>query len=121
MLFRSASTTTSATNLYTVNSIAGTNAASIKATGGNLYGLSIMNASGGSRYIRLYNKATAPVVGTDIPIMVIAVATNSSKEIQYVPALRFSNGIAISITGAAQVLNSTAIAAGDVQLLVSYA
>lgn len=116
-----ASTATSATVLYTVNSAATTNAASVKASGANVYGLSIMNTSAATRYVRLYNLATAPTVGTSVPIMVVAVPASSSKEIQYVPAVRFGTGLAVAITGGAAATDSTAVAAGDVQLLVSYA
>jgi hypothetical protein len=116
-----ANTTSSATVLYTVNSAATTNAASIKATGANLYGLSVMNASVTTKYVRLFNLTTAPTMGTSVPIMVVAVPATSSKEIEYVPALRFGTGLAVAITGGAAATDSTAVAAGDVQLLVSYA
>jgi hypothetical protein len=114
-------TTGSATNLYTVNSAASANAASIKATGANLYGLSVMNTSAATKYVRLFNLTTAPTVGTSVPIMVVAIPATSSKEIEYVPALRFGTGLAVAITGGAAATDATAVAAGDVQLLVSYA
>jgi hypothetical protein len=116
-----ASTASSNTTLYTVNSAATTNAASIKATGANLYGISVMNASASTKYVRFFNRNTAPTVGTDVPIMVVAVPATSSKEIEYVPAIRFGTGLAVAITGGAAVTDNTAVAAGDVQLLVSYA
>lgn len=116
-----ASTTSSATVLYTVNSAATTNAAVIKSTAANFYGLSVMNTSATTKYVRFYSKATAPTVGTDVPIMVVAVPATSSKEIQYVPALRIGTGLGVAITGGAAVNDATAVAAGDVQLLVSYA
>jgi len=116
-----ASSSSSGTVLYTVNSAATTNAASIKATGANFFGLSVMNASASTKYVRLYNLATAPTVGTSVPIMVVAVPATSSKEIEYVPSLRFGTGLAVAITGGAAATDSTAVAAGDVQLLVSYA
>jgi hypothetical protein len=53
--------------------------------------------------------------------MVVAVPATSSKEIVYVPALRIANGLGVAITGGAAATDNTAVAAGDVQLLVSYA
>lgn len=114
------SATTSNVTLYTVNSAATTNAANIKATAANLYGISAMNTSASTKYVRFYSKATAPTVGTDVPIMVVAIPATSSKEIEYVPALRIATGLGVAITGGAAATDSTAVAAGDVQLLVSY-
>jgi len=116
-----AETTSSATVLYTVNSAASTNGANVKASAANVYGLSVHNASASTKYVRLFNLATAPTVGTSVPIMVVAVPATSSKEIEFVPALRFSTGLAVAITGGAAATDNTAVAAGDVQLLVSYA
>lgn len=115
------SATTSNVTLYTVNSAATTNAANIKATAANLYGISAMNTSASTKYVRFYSKATAPTVGTDVPIMVVAIPATSSKEIEYVPALRIVTGLGVAITGGAAATDTTAVAAGDVQLLVSYA
>jgi len=115
------SATGSGVTVYTVNSAATTNAAVIKSTAANFYGLSVMNTSATTKYVRLYSKATAPTVGTDVPIMVVAVPATSSKEIEYVPALRIGTGLGVAITGGAAVNDATAVAAGDVQLLVSYA
>ena len=116
-----ASTTTAATVLYTVNSAASTNAALIKNAGANLYGISVMNASASTRYVRFFNQTTAPTVGTSVPIMVVAVPATSSKEIDYTPAARFGTGLSVAITGGATATDSTAVAAGDVQLMVIYA
>lgn len=115
------STVSTAVTLYTVNSAATTNAANIKSTAANLYGISAMNTSATTKYVRFYSKATTPTVGTDVPIMVVAVPATSSKEIEYVPGLRVATGLGVSITGGAAATDATAVAAGDVQLLVSYA
>ena len=116
-----ASATSASTVFYTINSAATTNGANIKSSGANFYGLSAMNTSASTKYIRLFNLATAPTVGTSVPIMVVAIPATSSKEMQFVPALRFGTGLAVAITGGASATDSTAVAAGDVQLLVSYA
>jgi hypothetical protein len=121
VLISTATTPSSSTLPFTVNSAATTNAASIKASGANLYGISAMNTSASTKYVRFFNKASSPTVGTDVPIMVVAIPATSSKEIEYVPAVRFGTGLAVAITGGAAATDSTAVAAGDVQLLVSFA
>jgi hypothetical protein len=51
----------------TATSAATTNATSSKTTAGNLYEITVSNPSAATVYLKLYNKATAPTVGTDIP------------------------------------------------------
>lgn len=116
-----ASSTSPGGSVYTVNSAASTNAAVVKSAAGNIYSITAMNASAATKYVRFYNKATTPTVGTDIPIVVVAIPATSSKEFNYTPAVRFGTGIGVSITGGAAAADATAVAAGDVQLLVNYA
>lgn len=48
-----------------------TNATSAKAGPGYLHHISGYNAAAAARYLKLYNKASAPTVGTDTPFMTI--------------------------------------------------
>ena len=52
----------------------GTNAdQNLIATGKRVvYSLAVSNANAAVRYVKLYNKATAPVVGTDVPVATFA-------------------------------------------------
>lgn len=115
------SATAPGNSITTINSAASTNATVVKNTAGNLYSISAMNTSASTKFVRIYSKSTTPTVGTDVPIMVIAIPATSSKEITYTPALRIGSGIGVAITGGAAATDSTAVAAGDVQLLVSFA
>lgn len=109
-----------ASTTYAVNALASANAVLIKNTTGLIFNITAMNASAGIRYVRLYNKATAPTAGTDTPIIIIAIPATSSKEISFSTGVLFSLGIGVAITGAAAVLDSTAVSAGDVQLTINY-
>lgn len=113
-------TTAPGTTQTTLNSAASNNATNIKATAGNLYSIMAHNASAAAKYVRLYNKATAPTGGTDTPVRVIALPANTSKEIAFTVPLRFSTGIGFTITGGAAVLDNTSVAAGDVQLALDW-
>ena len=109
------------TSMYSVLSLATTNAVSIKATAGKIYAASIMNASAATKYVRLYNLAVAPTVGTSTPYKVIAVPATSSKEVECgTLGLTFSAGISIAITNLAPDNDATAVAAGDVRVLIAY-
>jgi len=103
-----------------VNSAATTNAAFAKASAGTIYSISAMNTSAATKYVRIYNKASAPTVGTDVPVLVIAIPATSSKELSFGVGLTFGTGIAYAITNAAGVTDATAVVAGDVQLLINW-
>lgn len=108
------------TTTTSVNSAASTNAANVKTTAGTVYNIFIHNASAATRYVRFYNKASAPTVGTDVPVQVIAVPAGSSKEITSPVGIKYGTGIGYSITAAAGATDATAVAAGDVQLSFSW-
>lgn len=112
--------TPNAGTAYAMVSAATTNGASVKATAGNLFELSLFNVTAATVYLKLYNKASAPTVGTDVPIMTIPVAAGAvwSAEFGRI-GKRFSTGIALAITGAAAATDTTAIAAGA-QLSATY-
>ena len=105
--------TPNAGTAYNLTSAATTNAASVKASAGSLFEMSLFNATAATVYLKLYNKASAPTVGTDVPIMTIPVAAGAvwSAEFGRI-GKRFSTGIALAITGAAAATDTTAIAAG---------
>lgn len=105
---------------FSLNALASTNANLIKNTSGLVFNITAMNTAASSRYLRFYNKATAPTVGTDTPFAVIAIPATSSKEISFNTGLLFLTGIGIAVTGGASVLDSTAVSAGDVQLTINY-
>ncbi len=108
-------------NASTINSAATTNATSIKASAGSVYGLVVSNTAGSSRYVKLYNKASAPTVGTDVPVLTIKVATDDVVSINVgSQGLRFTTGIALAITANAVDTDTTAIGASEVKVLMAY-
>lgn len=104
-----------------INSAASTNATSSKATAGSLFEISATNMTASAKYLKLYNKATAPTVGTDVPVLTITIPANSEKSYEFgANGKRFTTGIALAITGAQPIADATAVAAGDVQVHGSY-
>ncbi len=107
---------------HTLTSAATTNATLVKGSVGSIYSLILSNLSASVRYFKLFAKAAAPTVGTDIPVMVIAVPAGgniiwASSDM----SLRMATGISYCITGAIADTDTTAIAAGDVKVLINYA
>lgn len=102
-------------------STASTNAVLIKATAGSLYELSIVNPTATAAWLKLYNKATVAVPGTDTPISVVSMPANSALQMDFgTIGKRFSSGISLAITGAQALLDATNAVAG-VQVTGTYA
>src|SRR6185437_1283442 len=59
-------------------SAATTNSTLVKNSKGQVYGWSIYNKSAATVFVKLYNKATAPTIGTDTPVFTIPVPAGSS-------------------------------------------
>jgi hypothetical protein len=96
-----------------VTSTASTNAGVAKASGGQLGAVTISNPSAATVYFKLYNKATAPTVGTDTPTAIIPVAGTTTVTHSWPPnGLRFNAGIAYAITAGMAATDTAAIAAG---------
>jgi hypothetical protein len=93
----------------------------VKASSGTIYAINANNTTAAARYVRLFQKATAPTLGTDVPSVVVTVPAGSSKEISYASGgLVFGSGIGVAVTTDAAQLGSTAATAGDVQVTISY-
>ena len=106
---------------YALNSAATANLNAVKATAGTLFGLNAYNNGTAACYVKLYNKATAPVVASDIPIMVFKLPIDGHiSEVFGNLGLRFTTGIAIAITPLKADTDATVIAAGQVKLVLSY-
>jgi hypothetical protein len=98
-------------------SAATTNATSVKAGGGQIYGWSISNVNAAARFVKLYDKASAPTVGTDVPVMTILVpgATTGGQAVYSAPAgIAFPTGIALAITTGVGNADTGAVAANEI-------
>jgi hypothetical protein len=110
---------------YFVNSLASTNGALILTGTSGLQALYATNIGATAAFVKLYNKATAPTVGTDVPEMVIpvpAAVAGVPGVVQITPGFngyRFALGLGIAITGAVADSDTTAVAAGQVKVKLS--
>ena len=114
-----------ATKVHFRSSTNSTNATSVKASAGTVFNMIVHNThsggGGGSAIaFRLYDKATAPIVGTDVPMIIIHIPSNSSKEINFTSGISFTNGIAYSLTDGDSLLDATAVDADGVQVYMGY-
>lgn len=98
---------------YSLVTAASTNLAVVKSTNGNLFELTVSNPTATPAFVKLYNKATAPVLASDVPIMTLPVP--ASGFVAFAPGgqgKRFAAGIAISVTGAIAATDATNTVAG---------
>src|SRR5574343_309017 len=118
-----ASTTGGATP-YKLISAATTNATSVKASAGQLYSIIAIGTTANIRYLKFYNKASAPTVGTDVPVLTIPVPGNTQGAgvaIHFTVGTVFSTGLAFAITAGVGDADSAAVGAGDVVVNLTYA
>jgi hypothetical protein len=103
-------------------SVATTNATSVKGSAGTLYSLMATNVNAAVRYLKVYNKASAPSVGTDVPVWTVAIPGATTGGVVTVPipavGVNFSLGIAMALVTGAADSDTTAVAANE--LLVNY-
>lgn len=113
------------TTPYFLNSAATTNGALIITGTSGVSSLYATNTGASAAYVKLYNKATAPTVGTDVPEMIIPVpaAVGGVPGVATLPVgfvgFRFALGLGISVTGGSADNDSTAVAAGQVKVKLS--
>jgi len=98
----------------------GTNANVVKASAGVLTGWNMSNDADYAVYVKLYDKATAPNVGTDVPAQTIQVQAGEPVPFPPGPGITYSNGIAIAITKGMADSDSSPVVAGDCAVDIFY-
>ena len=99
--------------VYKVLSAAATvNGANVWAGPCNLHKLKLKVVKAASVFVHFYDKATAPVVGTDVPILTLELATATYQDLD-MQGLSFLLGLGVSFTGAIADNDATALVAGD--------
>lgn len=105
--------------IYPKVALASNNAAIVKAAAGTVTGWSIYNNAGYPIFVKLYNKLTIPIPGTDVPLQTIGVQAGASSLITSA-GYSYSLGIGIAITKLIDDLDNTPVAAKDCVLDLFY-
>lgn len=104
-------------------STADTNAVAIKAGGGTVHWIHATNVNAAVRYLKLYNLAVAPTVGTSVPTITIALqggTTGTHTDIPIPLGLDFDVGIAMALTTEATDAGSTGVSASETVVNIGY-
>lgn len=100
-----------------VISAASTNATSVKGSAGQVYTILVTNTNAAVRYLKLYDKATAPTVGTDVPKWTIPIPGNTAGAgvaIDISNGLAFAVGIGLALTTGVADADTGAVAANEI-------
>lgn len=105
-------------------SAASTNATSLKASAGTIYSLLVTNTNAAARFIKFYNKASAPTVGTDTPVLTLLIpGATAGAGFTWNPqgGIDFSTGIAYALTTGVADSDTAAVAANEIIVAGTYA
>ena len=102
----------------TITAASGNNSTNVKAASGVLYGAHLYNNAATPVYVKLYNLASAPTVGTS-PAFCIGVPPGAARDISFTGMVS-SIGIGYAMTLGITSTSTTAVAANDIQGLLEY-
>lgn len=102
-------------------SAATTNATLVKTASTQLAAAHFSNNGAAVAYVKMFNKATAPVAGTDTPVATILVPSGGTVSLNVGYAgHRFTLGLGYTITGGMPIADTTAVAASQVAVSMLY-
>lgn len=99
-----------------------TNATVVKASAGQVYNITTFNNSAVLAYLKLYDKATAPVCGTDVPTyrIMIPLTATGPLQIPFENGLSFSSGIGYCVVTTIPDNGAVAVAASAYIVNIAY-
>lgn len=113
--------TAGGTTPVTYVSAASTNATLVKNSAGQIYTVICTNVNASPRYLKLFDKSSAPTVGTDVPVQNYMIPANSNGFVIALPMpLQFTSGIGFAITTGIALTDSAAVAANEISVNIGY-
>ena len=106
-------------SVFRLLSAAGTtqDANNVKTTAGRVYYIHGRNNRASSVFLKLYNKATAPAVGTDVPVDTIELIASQPFIFDFPAGLAFTTGIGFGLVTAVADNSTASVTAGDITAL----
>jgi hypothetical protein len=105
---------------YRAISAGTTNATAVRGQACCLYALECYNSNAAVRYIKLYNKATTPTVGTDTPFKTLGIPPNGNLIISYSNGHSFVNGLGFALTTGIADSDTGAVGINDIAVNIMY-
>ena len=105
---------------YNLTGGASTNSVVVRNAAASLFTLAASNPTAATVYVKLYNMTTAPVVGTSVPTLTMAIPAGGCVVQDFGRVgQRYGTGIGIATTAGAPATDTAAVAAG-VQIHATY-
>lgn len=105
-------------------SAASDNPTAVKTSAGWVGYIIVTNVNAAVRYLHLYNKASAPTLGTDTPVMTVPLpggATGGGAIISMPVGIEFNVGIALAITTTTGAVPASGnVAANEIAVSLGY-
>lgn len=104
-----------------INSAATTNATLLKGGPARLLTVVVNNINAAARFLKLYDKATAPVVGTDVPALTIPIPAGAVVSVCLGDrGVDFTLGLGIAITALGTDADATVVAANEIKAVIAF-
>lgn len=109
-----------------IAALATTNLTALKTGPGNIYSIFVAStaAAAATVFLKLYDKASAPVLASDVPVLTIPIISTTTTAgwigMDCDVGMAFKLGIAYAITGGIADTDATAVAAGAVHGCIFY-
>lgn len=103
--------------MFTLNAPATLAVSQVKATAGNIGIIAAINNTAGWLYLKIWDAASAPTLGTTVPNWNLGIPPGSGTNPNLVGGLQFANGIYVCVTGGPALLDTTALSATNEALV----
>lgn len=90
-----------------------TNATNLKASAGALINIDVYNTAAYDVFLKFYNKASAPTVGTDTPVWTLPIKTGTGYARTFPAGKWLGTGVSYAITKLQADSDTTVVVAGD--------
>lgn len=97
-----------------VMSAATVNNTLVKASAGRVLGWSLSNTSAAAKFVKIYNKSSAPIAGTDTPVLTLVIPAGGTIIFSSNIGIALATGFGYAITNLAADADTTAVALNDV-------
>ncbi len=106
---------------YKLISANSTNATIVKAGLSQVKGIQVYNLNAAARFLKIYNKATAPTVGTDTPVKIIVIPGNTAGAgSNVVTDISLSLGLAFALTTGVADADTGVVEANQIVVNIDY-